>query len=89
MNIDDFMQGIHILQNNYNRKFSKEQLKLYYENLKDMSAEKYIANINRHIKSSTFMPTIAEIRDDKKREIYSNYEQRDYSNIDLDKFYAN
>lgn len=89
MSIDDFMQGIHILQNNYNRKFSKEQLKLYYENLKDMSAEKYIANINRHIKSNTFMPNIAEIRDDKKREIYSNYEQRDYSNIDLDKFYAN
>ena len=89
MNIDDFMQGIHILQNNYNRKFSKEQLKLYYENLKDMSAEKYIANINRHIKSNTFMPNIAEIRDDKKREIYSNYEQRDYSNIDLEKFYAN
>lgn len=89
MSIDDFMQGIHILQNNYNRKFSKEQLKLYYENLKDMSAEKYIANINRHIKSNTFMPNIAEIRDDKKREIYSNYEQRDYSNIDLEKFYAN
>lgn len=89
MSIDDFMQGIHILQNNYNRKFSKEQLKLYYENLKDMSSEKYIANINRHIKSNTFMPNIAEIRDDKKREIYSNYEQRDYSNIDLDKFYAN
>lgn len=85
---NDFMEGIHILQDNYSRKMSGTQLRLFYENLKDMNKDKYIESINRIIKSSSFMPTIAEIRNEKRKE-FSNYEQRDYSNIDFSKFYAN
>lgn len=85
---NDFMEGIHILQDNYNRKMSATQLRLFYENLKDMNKEKYIENINKIIKNSSFMPTIAEIRNEKRRE-FSNYEQRDYRDIDFSKFYAN
>lgn len=84
----EFMEGISILQDNFNRKLSVSQLKLYYENLKDMNKERYLANINEIIKKSTFMPTIAEIRNESRKQ-FSNYEQRDYEDIDFNKFYVN
>lgn len=84
----EFMEGISILQDNFNRKLSVNQLKLYYKNLKDMNKEKYLANINEIIKNNTFMPTIAEIRNESRKQ-FSNYEQRDYEDIDFNKFYAN
>ena len=84
----EFMEGIHILQNNYNRKLTGEQLRLYYDNLKDLSKEKYISNINEIIKNVPYIPNIAQIRNEPKKE-YSNYEQRDLSNIDFERLYAN
>lgn len=87
MNKNEFMEGIHILQNTYNQKFTTEKLKLYYENLKDMSKEKYISNINEIIKKNEFLPNIAQIRN--KKQVLGNYEQRDYSDYDFSKLYAN
>lgn len=84
----EFMEGIHILQNNYNRKLTGDQLRLYYENLKDLSKEKYINSINEIIKNVPYMPNIAQIRNEPKRE-FANYEQRDYSDLDFSKIYAN
>lgn len=84
----EFMEGIHILQDNYNRKMTGTQLKLFYENLKDMGKDKFLANINQYIKNNSFMPTIAQLRNEPRKQ-YTNYEQRDYSNIDFSKFYAN
>lgn len=85
---NEFMQGIHILQDNYNKKLSTEQLKLYYENLKDMDKEKYILNIKEVIKSSLFMPNIAQIRNEVSR-AFANYEQRELIDIDFNNLYAN
>lgn len=84
----EFMEGISILQDNFNRKLSVSQLKLYYKNLKNMNKERYLANINEIIKNNTFMPTIAEIRNESRKQ-FSNYEQRDYEDIDFNKFYVN
>lgn len=84
----EFMEGIHILQDNYNKKLTTEQLKLFYENLKDMSKDRYIANIKQHIKSNQFMPNIAQLRGENKT-VYANFEQRDYRNFDFDKLLAN
>jgi len=84
---NEFMAGIRILQNNYQKTYTTEQLKLFYENLKDMKKTKFIENIKLHIKSSAFMPSIAEVRNEIKKE--TTYTQRDYSNIDFNKFYAN
>ena len=89
MSIDDFMEGVHILQNNYNQKFSKDKLRLFYENLKDMPKDKYLTNIKDIVKTSQFIPSIAQIRNDAPSKVCSNYEQRDYSNYDLSKLYAN
>lgn len=84
----EFMEGIRILQNNYHKNLTGSQLKLFYENLKDMSKNQFISNINKHINQSDYMPNIAQIKYANKREI-SNYEQRDYTNVDINKFYAN
>lgn len=88
MSIDDFMEGIHILQDNYNKKLTTAQLKLFYENLKDMNRNKYLKNIKEHIKTNSFMPNIAQLRKETSKQ-YVNYEQRDYSNVDFDKLFAN
>lgn len=88
MNKVEFMQGIHILQDNYNRKLTGTQLKLFYENLKDMDKSIYISNIKEYIKTNSFMPTISQIRNEQRKQ-FANYEQRDYSNLDFSKFYVN
>ena len=88
MDKTEFMEGIHILQDNYNKKLSTEQLKLFYENLKDLSKEKFLQNIKLAIKTNPFMPNIAQIRNETSKN-YTNYTQRDYSNIDLSRYYAN
>jgi hypothetical protein len=87
MNKNEFMEGIHILQNNYNQKFSTEKLKLYYENLKEMSQDSYIKNIKKLIKTNKFMPNVAEILG--KTERLSNFEARDYTNFDFNSLLAN
>lgn len=87
MSLDDFMEGIHILQNNYNQKFSKDKLKLFYENLQDMPRDKYINNIKELIKTSQFVPSIAQIRSETISKQYNNFEQRDYSGVDFNKLF--
>lgn len=84
----EFMEGIHILQDNYNRKLTGTQLKLYYDNLKNINKEKFMENINTAIRISPFMPTISQIINEPRKQ-YSNYEQRDYSDFNFSKFYAN
>lgn len=88
MNKNEFMEGIRLLQNNYNKKLTTEQLKLYYDNLKDMDKDVFVNNIKEQIKTNPFMPNIAQIRS-KTNNNYSSYKQRDYSETDLSKFYAN
>ena len=46
------MEGIHILQNNYNQKFSTEKLRLYYEHLQDMDKQEYLDNISKLLKTN-------------------------------------
>ena len=81
------MEGIHILQNAYNQKFSADKLRVYYDALKDMKKERYIENIKQQIKKNEFMPNIAQLRNEKQN--LSNFEQRDYSDFDFSKMYAN
>lgn len=86
----EFMYGINLIQDNYNKVFTDSQLKLFYDNLYSMDKEVYIANIKNHIRTSKFMPCIADILGAKTvMRNYAGYEQRDYSNFDFDQLYAN
>lgn len=78
MDKKEFMEGIHLIQNAYNKKFTQEQLTYFYENLKDMSKINFILNIKEHIRTSKWLPTIADIRKN---------ENRNYSNANFDSSY--
>lgn len=88
MDKSEFMEGIHIIQNNYNKKLSTEQLRLYYEHLKDLSKDRFIDNIKQAIKVNPFIPNIAQLRNENVKN-YTNYDQRDYSDLDFENFYTN
>ena len=88
MNKVDFMEGIHILQDNYNQKFSKERLNLYYENIKDIDKNYYIEQIKELVRTNSFIPNIAQIRGEQKKQ-YCNYKQRDYKDFNWNSLYAN
>ena len=68
----------------YNITFNSEKLKLWYENLKNMDYEKYINRVEELIKTSKYVPNIAEILNNEK-----GYSGRDYSNFNFDTLYAN
>ena len=87
MNKTEFMEGIHILQNCYNQRFSVDKLKIYFDGLKDMNKDTYIQNIKQLVKTNDFMPNIAQIRGEKQR--LSNFDQRDYTGYDFNKLLAN
>lgn len=88
MNKKEFAQGIKILELTYNAKFDEEKRDFWYRQLQDLNAERYFNNIKQIIKTSTFMPNIAQILNEPRKQ-YSNYEQRDYSDFDFSKLYAN
>ena len=87
MNKQEFAKGIKILELTYNQKFDEEKRDFWYRQLQDLSSERYFNNIKNIVKTNTFMPNIAQIRNEQRNQ-YANYEQRDYSNIDFSKFYA-
>lgn len=87
MSKEEFMKGIHILQDAYNQKFSTDKLKLWYENLKEINANTYLDRINQLIKVKDFMPNIAEILN--KNKVIDNFEQRAYNNYDFKNLYTN
>lgn len=89
MTKDEFKQGIYIIQQNYNTRFEQDKLRLYFENLKDITFDVYMCNIEKHIKTNSFIPNIAQLRGIEQRKQFGNYEQRDYDKIDFNQFYAN
>jgi hypothetical protein len=89
MTKEEFKQGIYIIQQNYNTKFEVSKLKLYYENLKDVNYNTYISNIKEHIKTNPYIPNVAQLRGAEQRKQFTDYDQREYENIDFNKFYAN
>lgn len=88
MNIEEFLKGIQKLELAYNQKFTKEKLNLWYQKLGNMNFKEYIARIEELIEINSYMPNIAEILNKSKRQ-YTNYEQREYTDIDFDSLYAN
>ena len=65
MNIQEFKEGIELLQNNYHKKLSKEELNLFYDSLKNMTKDDYLNNIKKHIENNKYMPSIAELKQEE------------------------
>lgn len=89
MDKKEFAKGIKILELAYNQKFDEDKLEFWYRQLQDMNADRYFNNIKTLVKSNTFMPNIAQIRNDGFAKNNINFEQRDYSGVDFDNLFAN
>lgn len=90
MDKKQFLSGIEKLEMAYNQKFDTKKLVLWYSKLNSMPVDKFLKRIDELIPTKEYMPNIAEILDKKRiSSNYTNYEQRSYSDIDFNQFYAN
>ena len=89
MNKQEFYEGIKKIENAYNTKFEKDKLTLWYSKLNQMEYNEYLDRIDELITTKKYIPNIAEILDEQPKNTYTNYDQRDYKDIDFDSLYAN
>ena len=68
----EFMKGIHILQDSYNQIFSKEKLRTWWNDFKEINADEYVKAIEKLKSKNKFMPSIAEIKCEIKDNKKSN-----------------
>lgn len=62
MDKNDFIEGIHLIQDNYNTKFSSDKLKMWWNELKGMSKNEYIDSVKEQIATNKYTPKVAEIK---------------------------
>lgn len=89
MNKQEFYEGIKKIEDAYNTKFERDKLSLWYSKLNEMEYQEYIDKIEELITTKKYIPNIAEILDKQTKCTYTNYDQRDYKDIDFDSLYAN
>lgn len=66
MNKKDFRRITEMLEENYNKKMDIRIFGLWYEELKECTADEYENMVIEAIKTKKFMPTLAEIKEMKK-----------------------
>ena len=66
MNKQEFAKGIKILELTYGQKFDTEKIDFWFRQLEDLSADKFYENIRKIVKTSKYMPNIAQIRNEDK-----------------------
>ncbi len=61
MTKNEFIKVMNKLQNNFSKKIDSETYKLYWNEFKDFSYERFNNVINKIIQTNKFFPTISEI----------------------------
>ena len=86
MNKQEFYKNIQKIETAYNKKFSKEELMLWFKEFMTTEAREFEKAVNKTIKEVKFTPKIADVRariavnpndyyvDDPKRNLYKNLE---------------
>lgn len=85
----EFLNGIEKIESAYNTKFDNNKLKDWYFSLNDIDYNRYICRIEELRKTSKYIPSIADIRNEDNFFGYKNYDQRNPEDIDFNSFYAN
>lgn len=62
MNKQDFYENIQKIETAYNKKFSKKELTLWYEEFKKVNIKEFEKAIDKTIKEVSFTPKIADVR---------------------------
>lgn len=65
MTYEEFLIGTHIIETYLNKKFTENQLKIYYKMLEDLRCDSFIQGLERLLKERVYtnIPPIAEIRE--------------------------
>lgn len=66
MDRKDFRKITELLEENYNKKMDIRIFSLWYEELKDCTADKYESMVIEAIKTKKYMPTLAEMKELKR-----------------------
>ncbi len=66
MDKKSFREITEMLEENYNKKMDIRIFRLWYEELKDCTADEYEKMVIEAIKTKKFMPTLAEIKEMKR-----------------------
>lgn len=86
MNKEDFKRQLGKIQVAYNKKFTQEEAKMWFQEFQNISAEEFEKAINKTIREIRFAPKIADIRsriavnpndyyvNDPYRHLYKNLE---------------
>lgn len=86
MNISDFTKQIKKIEVAYNKKFTQEEARMWFQEFQNISAEEFGKAIDQIIKINKFTPKIADIKtkisentyryysEDPRRHLYKNLE---------------
>lgn len=66
MDRKDFRKITELLEENYNKKMDIRIFSLWYEELKDCTADEYESMVIEAIKTKKYMPTLAEMKELKR-----------------------
>ena len=86
MNKEDFKRQLGKIQIAYNKEFTQEEARMWFQEFQDISAEEFGKAIDQIIKTNKFTPKIADIKakisentyryysEDPRRNLYKNLE---------------
>lgn len=68
MNTIEFTKAMKILTMSYNKDFDEETLKIWYLQFKNINSTVFINAINKKVRESKFMPSIAELLEECEKQ---------------------
>lgn len=86
MNKEDFKRQLGKIQIAYNKKFTQEEARMWFQEFQNISAEEFGKTVDQIIKTKKFTPKIADIKakisentyryysEDPRRNLYKNLE---------------
>lgn len=79
MNKEQFKEQIAKIQTAYNKKFTQEEAKMWFQEFRDVTVEEFGKAIDQIIKTNKFTPKIADIKAKISENAYRYYADDPYS----------
>ena len=78
MNKEDFKRQLGKIQVAYNKKFTQEEAKMWFQEFQNISAEEFGKAVDQIIKTNKFTPKIADIKAKINENTYRYYSEDPY-----------
>ena len=69
------------LQTAYNKKFTSDELKMWFEEFQNISSNNFENAVSRTIKEVKFIPKIADIRSRLEDSLHKNHTKEEYKSL--------